>query len=291
MVFISFIIYLFCADYIFDDLLKVEGESRIERVNIVPRETDDIKYSIDEINSIQVKWKEIMQVRGWAFTKSGNTQDSIIRIVLKSKENTYISETTSESRPEVSVKFGDSNFDLDKSGFVSLIDESAIKNGKYNIGIIIENGVLKSFIFTNRFVTKTNKILYNRLISVEQKFEVPEETKRISLNVERVQETSDMGNKFIEIEGWAFGEAQNTDNQQVYVVLKSDNGTYIYDTVSRKRPDVTNCYKRLKLNLDNSGFLAAIPKDELKRGKYEIGIYIKKDDVELLQYSGKTVTI
>lgn len=44
------------------------------------------------------------------------------------------------------------------------------------------------------------------------------------------------------------------------------------------------------LNLDNSGFIARIPKDEIVGGVYEIGIYIEKDGVQALQYTDKSVT-
>ena len=44
------------------------------------------------------------------------------------------------------------------------------------------------------------------------------------------------------------------------------------------------------LNLDNSGFIARVPKDEIVGGVYEIGIYIEKEGVQALQYTDKFVT-
>lgn len=38
------------------------------------------------------------------------------------------------------------------------------------------------------------------------------------------------------------------------------------------------------LDLGNSGFIARIPKEEIEDGAYKIGIYIKKGDIEVLQY-------
>ena len=72
--------------------------------------------------------------------------------------------------------------------------------------------------------------------------------------------------------------------EKIYVVLKSETATYVFDTILQKRPDVTAAYVESGLNLDNSGFIARIPKESIQKGIYRLGIYIKKDQIETLQY-------
>lgn len=92
------------------------------------------------------------------------------------------------------------------------------------------------------------------------------------------------------MKGWAFIEGHGAENSQIYLVLKSDSRTYVFDTILQKRRDVTAAYVESGLNLDNSGFITRVPKDEIVGGVYEIGIYIEKDGVQALQYTDKSVT-
>ena len=44
------------------------------------------------------------------------------------------------------------------------------------------------------------------------------------------------------------------------------------------------------LNVNNSGFIAKIPVDSIEEGIYKLGIYIKKGDIEALQYTDSVLT-
>jgi len=122
-------------------------------------------------------------------------------------------------------------------------------------------------------------------MSEAQEIPLPPESGEIRLGVD-IYEVTKEG---IEIAGWAFIEGQSTEDSEIYVVLKYETATYIFDTILHKRPDVTAAYVESGLNLDNSGFIARIPKEEIEDGAYKIGIYIKKGDMEALQYTDKVV--
>ena len=97
------------------------------------------------------------------------------------------------------------------------------------------------------------------------------------------------GHTTVEIRGWAFIEGMDSDNSEIYIVLKSGNRTYIFDTMEQKRPDVTTHFKELGLNLDYSGFTAPIPARKIANGEYTVGIYIWKGDIEALQYTDRAI--
>ena len=90
--------------------------------------------------------------------------------------------------------------------------------------------------------------------------------------------------ELMEIAVWAFIEGQSAEDSKIYVVLKSETATYIFDTILQERPDVTAFYVESGLNLDNSGFIARIHRDSVGEGTYTLGIYIKKGDIQALQY-------
>jgi len=98
------------------------------------------------------------------------------------------------------------------------------------------------------------------------------------------------GRTTVEVMGWAFIDGMDSEGSEVYMVLKSTEQTYIFDTHVLKRPDVTKAFEELDLNLDYSGFTALIPAWRIADGDYALGIYIRKGDIEALQYTSKAIT-
>jgi len=105
-----------------------------------------------------------------------------------------------------------------------------------------------------------------------------------------IDELKTIAHTTVEVMGWAFIEGQDSENNEVYIVLKSSSRTYVFDTGVRERPDVTRYFAGMGLNLDHSGFVALLPVRKIVNGKYTVGIYIRKDDVEALQYTSKVIT-
>jgi hypothetical protein len=93
----------------------------------------------------------------------------------------------------------------------------------------------------------------------------------------------------VDITGWAFIDGYDSLNSTIYVVLKSTDRTYVFTTETVLREAVTQAFKELNLDLDYSGFAAFIPARKIAGGRYTVGIYITKDDVEALQYTGQMV--
>lgn len=118
-------------------------------------------------------------------------------------------------------------------------------------------------------------------------FPLPDETKDIKYSFWPF--TTD-GHTVVDISGWAFIEGQDSENSQVFIVLKSANRTYIFDTTVLVRRDVTEALQELNVNLDYSGFKAIIPITKIENGEYIVGIYIRKGDIEALQYTNKAIT-
>ena len=85
------------------------------------------------------------------------------------------------------------------------------------------------------------------------------------------------GSTVVEVTGWAFIEGMDQEDDNVYIVFKSTSRTYIFDTEIMIR------------EVDYSKFTSLIPMREIADGKYTVGIYIRKGDIEALQYTNKAV--
>jgi hypothetical protein len=132
--------------------------------------------------------------------------------------------------------------------------------------------------------------LFDRLEQVAGESQVcetalPAATNNIQYWIDQLQVTTHT----MEISGWAFIDGYDSLNSTIYVVLKSADRTYVFTTETMLREGVTQAFKELNLNLDYSGFTALIPAKKIAGGRYTVGIYITKDDVEALQYTGRAI--
>lgn len=77
------------------------------------------------------------------------------------------------------------------------------------------------------------------------------------------------------IDGWAFASdvvRPATAAGHTYIVLRSVDREYVFDTIPRKRPDIGDHFRDRAL--DWSGFISYIPVSGLGSGVYRVGLYI-----------------
>jgi len=155
--------------------------------------------------------------------------------------------------------------------------------------VITHTSIVVGFVL---FIIFVSGPLFDRLESVQGEsrlhdFPLPAETGGIKYFFD---EFATDGRTTVEVRGWAFIESMDSENSEVYIVLKSGSRTYIFDIMEQTRQDVTRHFKELNLNLDYSGFTALIPARKIANGEYALGIYITKGDIEALQYTGRVIT-
>jgi hypothetical protein len=111
---------------------------------------------------------------------------------------------------------------------------------------------------------------------------LPSPTDNIQYNLDRFL----VGDYSIEIEGWAYLKGESAEGSRVYVVLKSAENTYVFETSPWQRGGITDP-EALDLKLDQAGFVSVIPLANIEEGGYNLGLYIKKVGIEALQYTDK----
>jgi len=148
--------------------------------------------------------------------------------------------------------------------------------------VITHTSIVVGFVLLTVFVAEP---LFDKLEAIPNEsrlveFMLPDETGNLYYGIDRFNVSTHL----IDMSGWAFIDGQGSDNSTIYIVLKSDKNVYIFDTQPMRRPDVTIAYKSMGLDVDWSGFAAIIPLRKVRRGEYDIGLYIRKGDIQALQY-------
>lgn len=282
------LLVIFVIDPAFDRLEGIPGEAQLYQFQL-PAETNDIYFNFDEL-TVHL---HTIYCWGWAFIEGHDvdSEGSRTYIVLKSDKRTYIFDTAPRERPYVTKNFGGLTLNLDWAGFLTSIPLRKIARGDYTLGLYITKDGIQALQYADYAIERIeNSAKLTLRMSDVQKVPLPPESGEIRFGVDICEVVKEESEKeFMEIAGWAFIEGQSAENSIIYVVLKSQRATYIFDTILQKRPDVTAAYLESSLNLDNSGFIARIPVDTVRGGTYKLGIYIKKGDIEALQYTGSVL--
>jgi len=154
--------------------------------------------------------------------------------------------------------------------------------------VITHTSIIVVFVL---FIIFVSEPLFDRLEAIQgesrlQDFPLPAETGDITYFFD---EFATDGRTTVGVRGWAFIEGMDSENSEIYIVLKSADRTYVFTTETVIKEGVTEYFKELNLNLDQSGFRALIPARKIANGEYTVGLYIRKDDVEALIYTNKAI--
>jgi len=147
--------------------------------------------------------------------------------------------------------------------------------------IVVHCLIISSFLLYAFFV---EGFLSHKLSAVENeaspcRIELPSGTDNITYNLDQFP-----ADKYtMEPEGWAFIEGEGSEDSAIYLVLRSERETYVFETESRPREDVARAFGDKDLGW--SGFAASIPTRQIEDGKYTVGICIKKNGIEALEYT------
>lgn len=89
--------------------------------------------------------------------------------------------------------------------------------------------------------------------------------------IEKFEITPDL----INISGWGYIEGEDAKNSNLRLVFLSENKeVFPIETKQNFRPDITKSVGN-KLDLNNSGFISAVPIEKLPIGKYKLGIIVR----------------
>jgi hypothetical protein len=153
--------------------------------------------------------------------------------------------------------------------------------------ILVHSLILGGFLLYSLFLAEP---LFERfeVIPGEAKLvqlQLPGETNDVHYALDRIIATMPA----LEIHGWAFTSGHDTGNNNTYLVLKSDENTYVFETSAVYSSQVTMLFQESGLDLDWTGFTAIIPARKIEPGEYDIGLCIAGDGGSALQYTEEAI--
>lgn len=278
-----FIGYLFYANYIFNVLIKTPVEANPIALEI-PEPTQNIKFNIEKIREEKVLWKNMVFIRGWLFKEDVEENERKVFLLLQSETDTLMFDVLKDeiTRKDVSKTFKLVN--AHKHGFQLFIPSYFLEQQNYAIGIVVEDKTGRYFLQSKKEIFQTPKGWSIRdiinfkppqLLSSPSKLNLNKSKNKIQFNFDKIYKNE----QFIEMQGWAFLQNAASDGLNSYVLLRKNGKVFDFKTTRVVRKDVTSHFKAQNLNLDSSGFSAKIPKMNLDKGKYQIGLFLKKDNI------------
>lgn len=118
--------------------------------------------------------------------------------------------------------------------------------------------------------------------SRSESISLPQETGGVAYHLDTVK-----GGPYVaEVRGWAYIDGQSPDDSQVYVVLQSAGSCRVFDTMT-----LLADYTDVTFASYPSGFVCNIPASRVDEGRYEIGVYVRKGDLEAFQPTGSVLVM
>ncbi len=114
---------------------------------------------------------------------------------------------------------------------------------------------------------------------------LPAETNNLIYSFE-LKQNLDM---FMIINGWAIAKDIDSEKSQIFVVLKSINNFYQFNTNIQLRGDVGEYFNSSLYN--SSGFNCAATKKGLKPGIYYVGLVLHTDTQDFFQLTDKKIAV
>lgn len=114
-------------------------------------------------------------------------------------------------------------------------------------------------------------------------------SQKITLELDEIIVKGDL----IKLNGWAIVRGIESKMNDKKIVLMDTSNEKKYELVSTrdvKRTDVTSHFNN-SMNYNNSGFDTEIPKENLKKGKYRIGILISDDSGSIYKMGRETISL
>jgi hypothetical protein len=290
------IAYLLYTNGYLNRFITVEGEAKLVNISL-PSETQNVKYFIDEVKMVKLKWIDALYLRGWVFTENTQKEKRNVFMVLKGKDDTRIFEIKKDDldRPDVTSVFHMKGR-FNNHGFELNLPMQKLKDNFYQIGYVIEDETGWYYSLSNQAVKISNNTgsvvdlqpnTESGFISKPVSLTIAKPTNEISFFIDQVDKTDSL----LIIQGWGFLQGLNAKSLKSYVLLKKNDNVAIFDIWVRERKDVTKVFIQSGLNLDSSGIVAKIPSANLEAGKYQLGFYIVKGNQSGIVYSDKFIDV
>lgn len=211
---------------------KGENEVALEEVSIELNDSNNITYAIEKINSNTSSYREIVEIAGYAFGKiNKDIINREIEVILTSKNRSYTAQTQLIDRQEI-IKQVEPELEgetLPAIGFSTKFSGMTIKNGKYSIGLIVNEDGNEKLQYTRYILTKeAGKITIAEDIN-SGKVEMIKETEDLSTYGSAVGSLDifvPKSNSVFYVYGWGMNELKEVNERTIKMIFVSGDKKY-----------------------------------------------------------------
>lgn len=287
---------IFGMYYYYSTVITVEGEGQLVEMTI-PGETNDLTMAIEDAHTEKVKLKKILVIKGWIFRQGVEKKEREVFLILKSDNETLIFDIPNDAllRSDV-TKYFKMGISTHNHGFELSIPFGLLKEKNYQVGFIIsdETGCYYTTYIKDLNIGEGSVTLNMREKNLNNQTNYAPVTRTLKPSNHKILayvEKVSMANDVITVDGWGYLVGMNADSMKTYLLAKMNDSINVFSVMVVNRGDVTAYFKDQKLNFDRSGYRAQIGVKSLKRGKYQLGIYIEKGNQTGIMFSEKTIEI
>lgn len=219
---------------------------------------EGFNYGVDVFND----YSQFIRVEGWAFYDKINNDKIIVKPVLKLENKLYDLPTKNRIRSDLPEVYD--RKDIENCGFISIVNKTQLPPGKYQLALIVFDPVNG----TSWIKDTDQHTSINSNYSI-QKLNADYLTSKTKKDIEYFIDSIEEKENDVLVQGWAVAKDENA-RMITNLILKNIKTVFKVNTDLIKRPDLLGRYKN-PLS-EYAGFTVQIPKNELPRGIYSIGI-------------------
>jgi hypothetical protein len=264
------IAFMIFGDAINTNILGISFESKKVDLNIPDNYSLLPAATINEITVVPKGWRNAVTIKGEISipqeVKEISEWDTFL--ILNNEQNSYA----------YTIKY------INDKEFLACIPSEKITDGNYSCSIYLKNRKDQEKIFMLKLSTgfevncrkKYIGPYYNNIANITLPDSVSTD---ISGFIDFAGKTQKFSQDVISIEGWAFKNGFDSSKQKVYIHVKSQKNTYIFETRSYDRYGLSTVFTNAAENLDiSTGFICDIPSNTIEEGTYLISIIIENEN-------------
>lgn len=233
------------------------------------------------IDSFEVVENHLV-ITGWGFLDGQSTAAIERNLLLRTDGEVKSFSVEDLIKKQVASVFSYKNQDLEHLGFKAEIPLDEIGQGDYQLGLYISSAAVEGIAYLDLIIRDQERLLSR---PVDITIDEDELDGYMWFHFDWIDKKDD----HLHIRGWSFLTDMHNYDIKHYVLLRKEEELLAYGVKKQLRPGLTEHFAEWQgTNLDQAGFSARIPLEDLPPGQYEVGLYAEvagiKDSLFIMRF-------
>lgn len=276
---------------------RQEGEAEIKETNIETVGNDYIEYQIDNIAANSSSYREMVEVSGYAFYElDEKVKNRSVEVALISNRHDYSIMAQMIKNDELMSRINAKlvNKDIQPIQFKASFSGMPIKNGEYQVVLIVDEDNSKQMKYTKFILTKDAG-----KINIKQDFETDKQILTQSeMDLSTYKQAVGSIDKFEQKDksifyayGWAMNKLSNVENRSQKIYLVSEERQYVGDCTTIERYGLIQAIDPTIQNnkVISPAFEVLFDLENIEDGQYDTYILVEENGENYLLPCNKVI--